>query len=63
MSDWLFRLMMAVLAVMFIGQVYIIVTQPAPVVECVNGYVMEQHKDMWVQRGLLPAHCVAIDKD
>jgi hypothetical protein len=55
--------MMAVLAVMFIGQVYIIVTQPAPVVACVNGYIMEQHKDMWVQRGLLPAHCVQVDKD
>jgi len=63
MSDWMFRIMMTILVVMFIGQVYIIVTQPAPVVACVNGYIMEQHKDMWVQRGLLPAHCVQVDKD
>jgi hypothetical protein len=63
MSTWLYRIMMTLLAVILISQIVVIAITPAPVVECVNGYVMEQHKDMWAQRGLLPADCVPVDKD
>jgi len=62
-SEWLYRGMMALLAIMFIGQVYIIATTPEPMVGCVNGIIMEQHADMWVQKGVWPRHCVEIDKD
>jgi len=63
MNDWLYRIMMTVLAVCIISQIVVIVLTPAPVVGCVNGLIMEQHKDLWVQRGWLPEHCVLIDKD
>ena len=63
MSDWLYRIMMAVLAIMLVSQIVFIAMTPTPVVGCVNGYVMEQHKDMWVQKGLFVQHCVAIDRD
>jgi hypothetical protein len=63
MSEWLYRSMMAILAIMFVGQVYIIVTQPEPVVGCINNIIMEQHQDMWIQKGIWPRHCIMTDKD
>lgn len=54
---------MTLLAIILISQIIMIAITPEPIVACVNGYIMEQHKDMWVQRGLLPAHCVQVDKD
>ena len=63
MSEWLYKGMMAVLAIMFIGQVYIIVTNPEPVVGCVNNIIMEQHQDMWIQKGMFPRYCIMTDKD
>jgi len=63
MSTWLYRILMTLLAIILISQIIMIAITPEPIVACVNGYIMEQHKDMWVQRGLLPAHCVQVDKD
>ena len=63
MTDWIFRILMTGTLVIIAAQIYILAITPEPIVACVNGYIMEQHKDMWVQRGLLPAHCVQIDKD
>jgi len=63
MSEWLYRGMMALLAFVFIGQVYVIITTPEPVVACVNNIIMEQHQDMWIQKGTWPRHCVEVDKD
>jgi len=63
MSEWLYRSMMASLAIMFILQVYVILATPEPVVGCVNNILMEQHQDMWIQKGIWPCHCIMIDKD
>jgi hypothetical protein len=63
MSDWIYRSMMTILAIMLIGQIVLIALEPVPVIGCVNGYIMEQHNDMWVQRGILPQHCILIDRD
>jgi len=63
MSEWLYRSMMASLAIMFILQVYVILATPEPVVGCVNNILMEQHQDMWIQKGIWPRHCIMIDKD
>jgi len=63
MSDILFRTMAVLLGLVVALNIYVLITtQPLPVA-CVNGFVMEQHKDMWVQRSLLPQHCVVIDRD
>jgi hypothetical protein len=63
MTDWIFRILMTGALVIIAAQMYILTITPQPIVACVNGYIMEQHKDMWVQRGLMPAHCVQVDKD
>jgi len=63
MNTWVYRIMMTVLAICLISQIVVIALAPTPVVGCINGYIMEQHSDMWVQKGLLPAHCVPLDKD
>jgi len=63
MSDRMYKIMMVILAVVFISQVIAIIITPPPVVACVNGYIMEQHNLMWVQKGILPQHCVLVDPD
>jgi len=44
---------------------YAAFTYEAPATMCLNGLVMVEHRsgDMWVQKGLLPEHCVEVDKD
>jgi len=63
MNIWLFRTMMTILAVCVISQIVILALTPQPIVGCVNGLIMEQHGDVWLQKGLLPQHCLLIDKD
>ena len=63
MSDWLYRIMMTILGIILISQLVVLALAPQPMVGCVNGLIMEQHKDMWVQKGLLPQHCVLVDLD
>lgn len=63
MSNWTYRILMTILAIVFISQLVVIVlTKPKPVA-CINGVIMEQHEDMWVQRGIFATQCMAIDKD
>jgi hypothetical protein len=55
--------MMTILGIILISQLVVLALAPQPMVGCVNGLIMEQHKDMWVQKGLLPQHCVLVDLD
>jgi len=63
MNDWVFRGLMAVLAVMITTQLYVIATTKPQPEQCLLGIVMQQHEDMWVQKGMWPSRCVPIDKD
>ena len=65
MNKWTFRILMTLMALNLAVCVYAAFTYQAPAEMCLNGYVMVQHKsgDMWVQKGLLPEHCVEVDKD
>lgn len=63
MSDWVYRLFMAIILAMLALQVYLIATIKAKPVACINGVLMEQHEDMWIQKGLLATYCMPIDKD
>ena len=63
MTDWVFRGLMAVLATLIVLQLYVVATaRPRPEM-CLLGIVMQQHEDMWVQKGMWPSRCVPIDKD
>ena len=65
MSNWTFRILMTLMAFNLAVGLYAAFTYEAPATMCLNGYVMVHHKsgDMWVQKGLLPEHCVEVDKD
>jgi len=65
MSDWVYRILMTLLAVNVAIGVYAVATYKPPEALCVMGIVMVQdkNKDMYVQQGLWPTYCVAIDKD
>jgi hypothetical protein len=56
---------MTLLAVNIAIGVYAVATYKPPEALCVMGIVMVQdkNKDMYVQQGLWPTYCVAIDKD
>ena len=63
MNDWVYRFFMAMIMAMLSLQVYLIATaRPLPEM-CLNGIIMQQHQDMWVQKGWLATHCMPIDKD
>ena len=63
MTDWIFRSLMAVLAMLIVGELYVAATtRPLPEM-CLNGIIMQQHSDMWVQKGMWPCQCIPIDKD
>jgi hypothetical protein len=65
MSKWMFRILMALMAVNLAVCLYAAFTYEPPAEMCLNGLVMVPHKsgDMWVQKGLLPEHCILVDKD
>jgi hypothetical protein len=56
---------MSVLAIMIATQIYVAVTTVPPQRLCLAGIVMvlDKDKDMYVQQGLWPTHCMPIDKD
>jgi len=65
MSDWIYRILMALLAVNIAFGVYALVTYQAPPKHCLSGIVMvlDKNKDMYVQQGLFPTYCMPISKD
>jgi hypothetical protein len=65
MNKWVYRILMSVLGIMIATQIYVAVTTVAPTPQCLIGIVMvpDKNKDMYVQQGLWPTYCVAIDKD
>ena len=63
MNDWVYRTLMAILAVMITTQLYVIATTKPLPEQCLLGIVMQQHDIMWRQKGIWPTYCVPIDKD
>jgi len=65
MSNWTYRILMTLMASNLAICLYAAFTYEAPATMCLNGLVMVEHRsgDMWVQKGLLPEHCVEVDKD
>lgn len=65
MNTWVYRILMALLAVMIATQVYAIATTKPKPEMCLSGIVMVPDKggDMWVQKGLWATHCMPVDKD
>lgn len=63
MNDWVFKGLMAVLATLIVLQLYVVATAKPQPEQCLLGIVMQQHEDMWVQKGMWPSRCVPIDKD
>jgi hypothetical protein len=56
---------MAVLVINILFGVYAVATYQAPPKHCLAGIVMvlDKDKDMYVQQGLWPTHCMPIDRD
>jgi hypothetical protein len=65
MNIWVYRILMSVLAIMIVTQIYVAVTTTPPQRLCLAGIVMvlDKDKDMYVQQGLWPTHCMPISKD
>lgn len=63
MSDWIFRIMMTVMAIVIALQIFVLATTKPKPTMCVNGVIMEQQKDMWVQKGMFATQCMNIDVD
>ena len=66
MNKWLYGTAMALVAANLVMCVYWVYTQPRPVAQCINGYVMVPSRDhsMYVQQALFVAEqCMAIDTD
>ena len=63
MKDWIFRILMTLMAANLCLIIWIMYTTPQP--QCLNGIVMVPDKggDMWVQKGLWATHCMPVDKD
>ena len=62
MNTWIYRALMAVLAVILATQLWLLTAKPQPE-QCLLGIVMQQHQHMWQQKGLWPTYCIPIDKD
>jgi hypothetical protein len=66
MSIWLYRVAMTLLLANLGLCIYMAVTQPPVMAQCINGYVMVISRDhsMYQQRAVFVAErCVAIDRD
>jgi hypothetical protein len=65
MNEWLYRAIMAALAVNILFGVYVVITHISQPKLCLNGIVMVLNKDrdMYVQSGTLPTHCMPISRD
>jgi hypothetical protein len=65
MKDWIYRILMSLLAVNIAFGLYASMTYQAPPKHCLSGIVMVQSKDkdMYVQQGLWPTYCMPISKD
>ena len=65
MNKWLYRVIFTALAVnVFVGA-YALIVYESPPKMCLNGIVMVLNKDrdMYVQSGTLPTHCMPISRD
>jgi hypothetical protein len=65
MNNWLYRAIMAALALNILFGAYAVITYTSPPKLCLAGIVMVLNKDrdMYVQSGLVPTHCVPISRD
>ena len=66
MNTWIYRLAMTLLLANLAMCIYMVLTQPKIVPQCINGYVMVPSKDrtMYVQQAVFVAErCIPIDTD
>lgn len=65
MNKWLYRAVMAFLALNILFGAYVLIVYETQPKLCLNGMVMVMNKDrdMYVQLGTLPTSCVPIDRD
>jgi hypothetical protein len=65
MNNWLYRAIMAALALNILFGAYAVITYASPPKLCLAGIVMVLNKDrdMYVQSGLVPTHCMPISRD
>jgi hypothetical protein len=65
MNKWLYRAIMALLALNILVGAYVLIVHEAEPKLCLAGIVMVLNKDrdMYVQWGTWPTSCVPIDRD
>ena len=65
MKDWIFRILMTLMAANLCLIIWSLFMYSPPQPLCLNGIVMVPDKggDMWVQKGLWATHCMPVDKD
>ena len=65
MNNWLYRAIMAALALNILFGAYALIVYESPPKLCLAGIVMVLNKDrdMYVQSGLVPTHCMPISRD
>lgn len=65
MNEWLYRAIMAALAANILFGAYVVITHVSQPKMCLNGIVMvlSKDRDMYVQSGITPTHCMPITRD
>ena len=65
MNTWIYRIVMALLAINIAIGAYVLVMYTPPTPQCLGGIVMVPDKggDMWVQKGPWATYCMPVDKD
>lgn len=65
MSDWIYRILMGLLALNIAIGIYAVATYKAPPTQCIVGMVMvlDKNKEMYVQQGMWPTYCIPVDKE
>jgi hypothetical protein len=65
MNKWLYRVIFTALAANILFGAYVVITYESPPKMCLGGIVMvlSKDRDMYVQSGTLPTHCMPISRD
>lgn len=63
MNAWIFRICLVLLTISLTLSIHGLLTYKPPQELCILNVVMVKSGDMYVQKGLLPQHCVAISVD
>ena len=65
MNNWLYRVIITALAINILFGAYTLIVYASQPKLCLNGIVMVMNKDrdMYVQSGLVPTHCMPVSRD